>query len=45
MNSCTRCGEKKSHNYLTTISTIINEKIKRVMVCLKCKEILNKKEK
>jgi len=42
MNSCIRCGEKLSHNYLVAISTIVNEKIKRVIVCLKCKEILNK---
>ena len=42
MNSCMRCGEKLSHNYLVAIFTMINEKIKRVIVCLKCKEILNK---
>ena len=42
MNSCMRCGEKLSHNYLVAIFTIINEKRKRVIVCLKCKEILNK---
>ena len=45
MNSCMRCGEKLSHNYLVAIFTIINEKRKRLIVCLKCKEILNKKEK
>jgi uncharacterized CHY-type Zn-finger protein len=44
MNSCMRCGEKLSHNYLVAIFTIINEKRKRLIVCLKCKEILNKKE-
>jgi DNA-binding protein len=44
MNRCTRCGKKLSHNYLVAIVTIINEKIKRVLVCLKCKEILNKVE-
>jgi len=42
MNSCMRCGEKLSHNYLAEIFTIINEKRKRLIVCLKCKEILNK---
>jgi NAD-dependent SIR2 family protein deacetylase len=45
MNSCMRCGEKLSHNYLVAIFTIINEKRERVIVCLKCKEILNKKGK
>jgi len=44
MNSCMRCGEKLAHNYLVTIFATINEKIKRMIVCLKCKEILNKKE-
>ena len=43
MNSCMRCGDKLSHNYLVAIFTVINEKRKRVIVCLKCKEILNKK--
>ena len=42
MNSCMRCGEKLSHNYLVAIFTIINEKRERIIVCLKCKEILNK---
>lgn len=45
MNSCMRCGEKLSHNYLVTIFTMINEKRERLIVCLKCKEILNKKGK
>jgi len=40
-----RCGEKLSHNYLVAIYTIIKEERKRVIVCLKCKELLNKKEK
>ena len=34
-----------SHNYLVAIFTIINEKIKKLIVCSKCKEILNIKEK
>jgi len=34
-----------SHNYLEAIFTIIKEKRERIIVCLKCKEILNKKEK
>ncbi len=45
MNSCMRCGEKLSHNYLVAIFTTIKEARKRVIVCLKCKDILNKKEK
>jgi DNA-binding protein len=43
MNSCMRCGKKLAHNYLVAIFTITNEKRERVIVCLKCKEILNKK--
>ena len=45
MNSCMRCGDKLSHNYLVAIFTIINEQRKRLIVCLKCKEILKNKEK
>jgi len=45
MNSCIRCGEKMAHNYLVTIFTMIKEKRERLIVCLKCKDILNKKEK
>lgn len=44
MNSCMRCGEKLAHNYLVAVLTTIADKTKRVIVCLKCKEILNKKE-
>lgn len=44
MTSCMRCGEKLAHNYLTTIFKIINKERKRLIVCSKCKEILNKKE-
>lgn len=42
MNSCMRCGEKLAHNYLVAIFTMIKEVRKRVIVCLKCKDILNK---
>lgn len=45
MNSCMRCGEKLAHNYLVRMFTVIKEKRERVIVCLKCREILNKKEK
>ncbi len=45
MNSCMRCGEKLAHNYLVRIFTVIKEKSERLIVCLKCKGILNKKEK
>jgi len=44
MNSCMRCGVKLQHNYLVPVFTTINEKRKRMIVCLKCKEILSKKE-
>jgi len=44
MNGCMRCGEKLSHNYLVSIFTTIKEERKRIIVCSKCKEILNKKE-
>jgi len=45
MNSCMRCGDKLAHNYLVSVFTTIEEKVKRWIVCLKCKDILNKKEK
>ncbi|MFH1889145.1 MAG: hypothetical protein ABH806_03545 [Candidatus Omnitrophota bacterium] len=44
MNSCMRCGEKLSHNYLSAIFTVIKEKRERLIVCLKCKETLNNKK-
>ena len=44
MNSCMRCGLKLQHNYLVPIFATINESRKRMIVCLKCKEILSKKE-
>jgi hypothetical protein len=40
-----RCGVKLSHNYLTAMFTMIKEERKKVIVCLKCKEVLDKKEK
>lgn len=45
MNSCMRCGVKMSHNYLEAILTIINDKMTRMIVCAKCKEILSKETK
>jgi NAD-dependent SIR2 family protein deacetylase len=45
MNSCMRCGEKMAHNYLVTIFTTIKEERKKLIVCLKCKEILNEEVK
>lgn len=44
MNSCMRCGLKLQHNYLVPVFATINGKYQRMIVCLKCKEILNKKE-
>ncbi len=45
MTSCMRCGVKLAHNYLVTLFTTVEAKTKRLIVCLKCKEIINKKEK
>ncbi len=44
MNSCMRCGMKLQHNYLFPIFVTTKEKHERWIVCLKCKEILSKKE-
>ena len=44
MNSCVRCGIKLTHNYLKAIFMTIKEKRSRVLVCLKCEEILAAKE-
>jgi len=44
MNSCARCGEKMSHNYLSTVFTVKDEIKKKVVVCLKCKGIFEKGE-
>ena len=40
MTSCMRCGMKLAHNYLVTLFTTVEAKTKRLIVCLKCKEIL-----
>jgi uncharacterized CHY-type Zn-finger protein len=45
MNSCMRCGEKLQHNDLVTLFKVTKEKRERLVVCLKCKDILSKKEK
>jgi len=37
-----RCGQKMSHNYLVPVFTMQKDKRERMIVCLKCKEILNK---
>ncbi|MFA5062807.1 MAG: hypothetical protein WC578_01870 [Candidatus Omnitrophota bacterium] len=42
MNSCMRCGERLAHNYLVTVFTLVKEERKRMIVCLKCREVLNK---
>ncbi len=41
MNSCSRCGKGMAHNYLVAMFRTIDEKVRKVLVCLKCKEILN----
>ena len=44
MTGCMRCGDKFQHNYLVTVFSMIKEKRERLIVCLKCKDILKKKE-
>ncbi len=43
MTSCMRCGAKLQHNYLVTVFSLIKEQRKRMIVCFKCREILQKK--
>jgi hypothetical protein len=45
MPNCMRCGEKLAHNYLVAMFTMIEAKMKRIIVCLKCKDVLDKKAK
>jgi uncharacterized CHY-type Zn-finger protein len=40
MNSCMRCGEKLQHNYLVTFFKETKEKRERLIICLKCRDIL-----
>ncbi|MDD5238114.1 MAG: hypothetical protein PHU96_04045 [Candidatus Omnitrophica bacterium] len=44
MNSCMRCGEKLQHNYLVAVFKVTKEKRERLIVCLKCRDILKKGE-
>lgn len=44
MNSCSRCGKKMAHNYLVQMFRTIDEKIRKVLVCLKCREVLKEKK-
>ena len=44
MNSCKRCGNKFQHNYLVTVFKVTKEKRERMIVCLKCRDILKKEE-
>ena len=41
MKACMRCGERFSHNYLVEVVTILKDKWQRLIVCLKCRDILN----
>ncbi len=43
MRSCARCGNKFQHNYLITVFKETKERKERQVVCLKCRDILNKK--
>lgn len=42
MNSCMRCGEKLQHNYLVAVFRVVKEERERLIVCLKCRDILKK---
>lgn len=42
MNSCRRCGERLQHNYLVEFFKVTKEKRERMIVCLKCRDILSK---
>ena len=44
MNSCKRCGVKFQHNYLVTFFKVTKEKTERMIVCLKCRDILTKEK-
>lgn len=44
MNSCARCGSKLQHNYLVTFFKGPKGKQERLIVCLKCRDILKKEE-
>lgn len=40
-----RCGDKFQHNYLVAVFKQTKDKRERLVVCFKCRDILNKKEK
>lgn len=42
MKNCMRCRAKFQHNYLVTVFKEIKEKRERLIVCLKCRDALNK---
>ena len=44
MRNCMRCRTKFQHNYLVTIFKEIKGKRERLIVCLKCRDVLNKVE-
>lgn len=44
MNSCKRCGDKFQHNYLVEFFKVTKEKTERMIVCLKCSDILKKEK-
>jgi len=39
-----RCGEKLQHNYLVAFFKVTKEKTEKLIVCLKCRDILKKEE-
>jgi len=42
MHNCKRCGVAFQHNYLVAIFKMVKDKMERMIVCLKCSDILNK---
>jgi uncharacterized CHY-type Zn-finger protein len=44
MNSCRRCGDKLQHNYLVEFFKVTKEKRERMIVCLKCRDILKQQQ-
>lgn len=40
MNSCGRCGDRLQHNYLVEFFKVTKERRERMVVCLKCRDIL-----
>jgi len=44
MNSCRRCGDRLQHNYLVEFFKVTKEKRERMIVCLRCRDILKQQQ-